>query len=225
MKTPICHLVGAGSFCKELFCPQEEDFVIACDGGLAHLLKNGYLPHLAIGDFDSFSGTPTDFLPEDRIVFLPKEKDDTDCLFALKTGLSKGYRRFLLHGSLGGDRLSHTLANLSLLSFLEQNGAKGTLVGQNVLVFRMEKGQLSFKEDAKGYLSVFADEGQAKVTLKGLKYPFSGILYAHTPLGVSNEFAGTAASVSVEEGSILVVAEGQCDPMLFFEDQKQRDEK
>ena len=216
MKTPICHLVGAGGFCKPLFLPQKEDLVIACDGGLLHLLNSGHTPHLAVGDFDSFTGDPADFLPEEQIVRLPKEKDDTDCLYALKLGLLKGYKRFLLHGSLGGDRFSHSLANLGLLSYLEREGAHGTLVGQGTLACMLGKGTLHFSEDARGYLSVFPLGIEAQVLLEGLKYPFSGILYAHTPIGVSNEFIGKRSTVTVRDGAIFLVAEGQEDALLFL---------
>ena len=216
MKTPICHLVGAGDFCAPLFSPREEDLVIACDGGLLPLLKSGHDPHLAVGDFDSFPGEPSAFLPKEQIVRLPKEKDDTDCLYALKLGLSKGYKRFLLHGSLGGDRFSHSLANLGLLSYLEKEGALGTLVGQNVLVFKQSEGTIVFDEEAEGYLSVFPVGREAGVVLEGLKYSFSGILYDHTPIGVSNEFVKKRARVTVTDGAVLLIAEGQRDALLFF---------
>ena len=217
MKTAICHLVGAGSFSKELFLPQKDDFVIACDGGLDHLLKIGYTPQYAVGDFDSFSQDPAAFLQADRIFRLPREKDDTDCLYALRLGLSRGYKRFLLHGSLGGARFSHSLANFGLLTYLEKEGAQGTLVGQNALVFKQPEGTIVFDEEAEGYFSVFSLEKEASVRLEGLKYPFEGILYDHTPLGVSNEFTGKSATVTVTKGSVLLVAEGQTDPRLFFD--------
>jgi thiamine pyrophosphokinase len=216
MNTPICHLVGAGSFCKELFSPQKQDLVIACDAGLRHLASIGMLPHFAVGDFDSFAGDPSALLPEDRIVRLPREKDDTDSLYALRLGLEKGYRCFLLHGSLGGERFSHALANLSLLSFLERQGAQGTLVGQNLLVFRKKEGSLLFEKQASGYLSIFADEKEARIVLEGLKYEYSGILYHDLPVGVSNEFKSACAKISVLGGTVTLVAEGQHDPLFFF---------
>ncbi|MBQ8235704.1 MAG: thiamine diphosphokinase, partial [Clostridia bacterium] len=92
MNTSICHLVGAGSFAPDCFAPQKGDLVIACDGGLYPLQRLGLLPDLAVGDFDSFTDDPEKLIPSDRIVRLPKEKDDTDCLYALRLGLERGYR-------------------------------------------------------------------------------------------------------------------------------------
>jgi thiamine pyrophosphokinase len=44
------------------------------------------------------------------------------------------------------------------------------------------------------------------VTLAGLKYPLSdAVLTCDMPLGVSNEFTGAPASVSVREGTLLVL--------------------
>ena len=41
----VCHLVGAGDFAPLQFDPQEEDLVIACDGGLNRLEELGRKPH------------------------------------------------------------------------------------------------------------------------------------------------------------------------------------
>ena len=44
------------------------------------------------------------------------------------------------------------------------------------------------------------------VTIKNLKYTLDGAtLYSYMPIGVSNEFLGKESTISVEEGSLLVV--------------------
>ncbi len=77
----ICHLVGAGDFAPLQFDPQEEDLVIACDGGLNRLEELGRKPQVIVGDFDSYKGT----VPAgEGVLRLPVEKDETDMLFAAK---------------------------------------------------------------------------------------------------------------------------------------------
>ena len=65
----------------------------------------------------------------------------------------------------------------------------------------------------EGTLSVFAMSGKAEgVTLRGVLYPLeSTVLYYDFPLGVSNEFTGKPATVSVKKGTLLVIWQGSAD--------------
>jgi thiamine pyrophosphokinase len=180
---------------------QEQDFLLAADGGLLHLQKLGLTPDGILGDFDSLG-----YVPEGAKVF-PVEKDDTDAMLAVRRGLSLGYREFVLYGSLDGPRLDHTIANFQTLQFLADRGASGYLVGADYLVTVVKDGTLSFPEGTEGTISVFCQGKDAEgVTLEGLHYPLEkGSLSAGFPLGVSNHFTGKAATITVEKGSLLVL--------------------
>jgi len=177
------------------------DYILAADGGLEHLKKLGLPPQGILGDFDSLGYTP-----RGAEVF-PVEKDDTDAMLAVRRGLQLGYREFILYGSLDGPRLDHTVANFQTLQFLCDRGACGYLVGREQLVTVLKDGTISFPEDASGTISVFCLGSDARgVTLRGLYYPLEGgTLTPGFPLGVSNHFTGEAASISVEQGSLLVI--------------------
>ena len=177
------------------------DYILAADGGLEHLKKLGLTPQSILGDFDSLGYTP-----RGAEVF-PVEKDDTDAMLAVRRGLQLGYREFILYGSLDGPRLDHTVANFQTLQFLCDRGACGYLVGREQLVTVLKDGTISFPEDASGTISVFCLGTDARgVTLRGLYYPLEGgTLTPGFPLGVSNHFTGEAASISVEQGSLLVI--------------------
>jgi len=56
-------------------------------------------------------------------------------------------------------------------------------------------------------VSVFCLGADARgVTIEGLDYPLeNGILSAGFPLGVSNEYAGDEAVVTVKDGALLIV--------------------
>ena len=178
-----------------------QDFIIAADGGLAHLDALGLQPHEILGDFDSLGYTPSG----SRV--FPVEKDDTDTMLAVRRGLQLGYRDFLLYGSLDGPRLDHTVANFQTLQFLADHGASGILVGARQLVTVIKNARISFPETAEGTLSVFCMGADAKgITLKNLYYPLdNGSLTAGFPLGVSNHFIGRPAEISVENGSLLII--------------------
>lgn len=200
----VCHLVGAGDFAPEYFHPQPGDLVIACDAGLVNVESVGLRPDLIVGDFDSYpGGVPLG----ENVTVLPREKDDTDMLYAARMGLSRGFRRFYLHGSLGGARPSHSLANVSLLLFLHSRGADGLLLSRRVMVRLLKDETLSLLPASGGYVSLFALISPCLVHLAGLKYPYDGMLSPQHPLGVSNEFIGTAASIGVSVGELLAIFE------------------
>ena len=180
---------------------KKEDFVIAADGGLAHLKALGLEPDEILGDFDSLG-----YIPDDARVF-PVEKDDTDAMLAARRGLERGFREFYFYGSLDGPRLDHTVANFQTLQFLADRGATGYLVGLNCLVTVVKNGSISFPAGTEGTVSVFCLGSDADgVTLQGLYYSLSdGTLTAGFPLGISNHFTGRPARIEVARGSLLVI--------------------
>jgi thiamine pyrophosphokinase len=135
------------------------------------------------------------------------EKDDTDAMLAIRRGLSRGFRRFIIYGGLDGERLDHTLANFQTLQYLADRGAVGYLVGRRYMVTVVKDGKISFPAQAEGIISLFCLGPDAKgVTLSGLKYTLeNGTLTSGFPLGVSNHFAGEKAEISVNDGSLLVL--------------------
>ena len=203
----ICHVVGGGDFSPSLLKKERGDLVIAADAGFRLLTQANILPDLFIGDGDSLG-----FLPEELpVVVLPTEKDDTDSLAALREGLSRGYRRFLLYGALGGKRFSHSLANLQALSFLHREGAKGEIVDENCRILYLPEGTYQF-DFSGGFFSLFAMEGEARVSVSGAKYPLSeAVLTPVFPLGVSNE-GSPCTEICVHEGSLFLVREGLFRP-------------
>ena len=196
-----CVIFCAAEFDKLAQSIDEDDFILAADGGLRHLQKLIIQPHGILGDFDSLG-----YVPRGARVF-PVEKDDTDAMLAARQGLRMGYREFVFYGSLDGPRLDHTVANFQTLQFLADRGAAGYLVGENYLVTVVKDGEIRFDAAAQGIVSLFCMGSDAVgVTLEGLHYPLEkGRLTAGFPLGVSNHFTGKAARIAVEQGSLLVL--------------------
>ena len=202
-----CIIFCAAGFDALLEPIRDEDFVIAADGGLVHTQALRVTPDGVLGDFDSLG-----FVPEGANVY-PVEKDDTDAMLAVRLGLQKGFREFVLYGSLDGPRLDHTVANFQTLQFLADHGASGTLVGKDYLVTVIKDGTLTFPKESRGTVSVFCLGRDAEgVNIRGLYYPLeNGTLTAGFPLGVSNHFTGTEAEISVKNGSLLVIWERNND--------------
>lgn len=202
-----CYIVGAGSFDKLDKLPQKGDLVIAADGGYAYLKQLGIWPDVLLGDFDSLA-----YVPEhDHILRHSPIKDDTDMALAAFYAQEKGYRLFYLYGGLGGKRLDHTMANFQLLTGLSRAGMKAYLIGENNIVTAITGERISFAKEAKGMISVFSMTDVSKgISETGLKYTLdNATLKNDKVLGVSNEFIGEESSISVQEGTLLVMWEEQ----------------
>ena len=201
----ICYIVGSRPPGEIALARGREALVIAADGGLRHLEAQGLTADLIVGDFDSLGRVPEG----DNILRHPVEKDDTDMLLAVRTGLDRGYRVFVLYGGLGV-RLDHTYANLQVLNFLASRGASGRLLGEGMAAAAVSGGSaLCFGPEHRGVVSVFCPGPDAEgVCLEGLYYPLSNaVLTSGFPLGVSNQFTGRPARISVERGTLLVMWE------------------
>ena len=119
-----------------------------------------------------------------------------------------GYEKFVIYGGLGG-RLSHTIANIQSLMFLKEQGLYGELVGKNSRIFLIKEESVVLPAKDKGYVSVFAYGKKAEgVTIRNLKYEVEEAELTNAfPIGVSNEFIGKEAEISVNKGTLLVVVE------------------
>ena len=199
----VCHLIGAGDFAGGQFCPEKGDFVIACDAGLRRLKEVGAAPDLIVGDFDSYADELPAGVP---VVRLACEKDDTDMEHAAAEGLARGYDAFLLHGALGGERFSHSFANLALCASLADKGVAAAIAAPGAAMAVLGQGSYTLPP-AAGYLSLFAYGEPCRLRAKGLKYPFDGVLAPDMPLGVSNEMRGEG-KIEVLSGKLLLVYEG-----------------
>lgn len=196
-----CVIAGAGEYYGRAVSPAPGDYVIAADAGYLHLSGMGVRIDEVIGDFDS-----TGYRPDHpNVRQLPVEKDDTDMLFALRTGVAKGFRTFRLYGGTGG-RLDHTLANIQCLAWLARKGLTGYLYGDGAVLTALHEGEIAFDALDEGIVSVFAlGERADGVTIEGLKYTVNGAsLTCDFPLGVSNAFIGQAARVAVAHGTLLI---------------------
>lgn len=196
-----CVIFCAGGFSGLLEPIAGDDYVIAADGGYAHVQTLGLTPNCLLGDFDSLG-----YVPDAALVY-PTKKDDTDAMLAVRRGLELGYTEFVLYGTLDGPRLDHTLANVQLLHFLASRGATGWLVGNTAAATVIQNRTAAFPETATGYFSVFClGEKATGITLTGAEYTLDdGVLTPDFPLGASNRFCGKPAQITVTEGTLLLI--------------------
>lgn len=204
IKKGICYIVGASPTISDemVFKPDNNDLVIAADGGYDFLTKHNIRTDIVLGDFDSATNIPDNV----EVLKFPVEKDDTDTFLAYKTGTEYGYRNFIIFGGVGG-RFDHTVANLQTLGNIAKNGGRGFLIGDGYILTSICNSSIVFPECCNGNAGVFAYGGNAEnVNIKGMKYTVENAsLTPFVPLGVSNEFTKKAAEISVENGTLLLV--------------------
>ena len=196
----VCYIIGAYHGEDAVILPASADLVIAADGGYAALEALGVQADLVVGDFDSLGYVPA----SEETVQHPVRKDDTDTLLAVRLGLERGYRNFVITGALGG-RLDHSFANLQVLLFLRDHGARGVLYGDGFAATAVTDGSITM--EGSGTLSVFSfDPTATGVSLRDVSYPLeNATLTSSFPIGVSNEFIGKCATIGVEQGTLLVM--------------------
>lgn len=186
---------------------QPGGFFIFCDDGLRHAESLGVTPSVIVGDFDSCNTELlTKWSNRCEIIRLPREKDDTDTLFAVKLAVERGYSDFILLGAMGG-RFDHALGNVSILLYLKGLGKKAILV-DDYSIMKVVGREPLYIEDNCSYFSVLTVAGDVSgVNIKNAKYPLENAkLAADFQLGISNEvLPGKTVEVSVEKGQVLVV--------------------
>ncbi|MGP1587927.1 MAG: thiamine diphosphokinase [Treponemataceae bacterium] len=177
------------------FALKECNTVIACDGGFDAATLMGIKPDILIGDMDSIQSEEAKISSDVKIIKLPKEKDDTDTMFAIKYAIEKGAKKIVLSCCFGL-RLDHTFANLQSLLYAAKSGCQVLAFGKNTVLHVLcgtNSGcknfiELPYREDA--YFSVFsAGEICTGVNIKGAKYNIDNVqLTSFFPIGISNQW-------------------------------------
>lgn len=193
-------IVGAcEGFAEDKFRPQKGDLVIAADGGFEKI-KDKELIDVALGDFDSLGYVPC----AKELIKLKVEKDETDSDSAAQYALSKGADEIIFFSCLGG-LIDHTVANLQLATRLARQGIKVRFENEGYTVYVIGPGTLDLGARSSGRVSVLSPDISEGVTIKGLKYTVTNHTLVNTcALGVSNEFIGQAASVSLKKGVLWI---------------------
>jgi len=203
---------GIGDYGSAKGYLKEDDYVIYCDSGLKHLEGLGAVPSLIIGDWDSHEDPHMDV----ETITLPVAKDDTDTVYAMHVGVSRGFTDFLLLGVIG-ERLDHTLVNAYILTSLENKGCHGMIADdysemELISSWTDEEGVRhpgkAEVEDRYPFFSLVALEGEARgVSIRGAKFCLEeadiGPDYQYA---TSNEvLPGKTAEITVGDGRLLLI--------------------
>ena len=204
-------VVAASSFnATEFLCDYKKrhyDEIIAVDAGYSHLQhadlqRAGVFPTRVVGDFDSLGFVPHGVTVQQ----FPEEKDMSDLDLALEWCAQGDFDVVEVYGAFAG-RIDHTLAALQAMTkyaISTQKPIEGVAEAQRMVV--MPAGwRLSIPQGEQPSSFCALSKEQRAVSVQGMKYELmGGTLTNCCSLGLSNELIGNNASVSLEQGCVLV---------------------
>jgi thiamine pyrophosphokinase len=183
-------------------------FIVAADSGLDRAYELGLRPDVVVGDMDSVTEASLARAEAEGITIErhPTDKDATDLELAVATVGRRGFLHATIIGGTGG-RFAHTLANALLLT--RSGEVRLDWLTSHARITALESSETRTFPAADGpLLSVLAIGGAARCSSSGLRWPLDEVpLTPGVTRGISNEIVGRAASLTVDEGCILVVHE------------------
>lgn len=187
----------------------EEILWLGVDRGISYIIENGYIPQIALGDFDSLSQKEWQKYKEQipDIHFFQSEKDETDLELALKLAIKKNPERIRIFGASGG-RLDHFLGNIFLLAKYLQSSLPIEFIDRQNLIECKQPGTYQIEKlPDKPYVSFLPLMTLVEnLTLQGFKYPLKNrhISFGST-LCISNELICDYGTYSFTKGILLVI--------------------
>ncbi|NUN68702.1 MAG: thiamine diphosphokinase [Bacteroidetes bacterium] len=180
---------------------RRKPFIICADGGANRARPYGITPDVIIGDLDSITQRTRQYFAAVPIVHNP-DQYNTDLEKALDHLLSLGITSATVIGATG-ERSDHTMSNFSILLKYHKRIALQFLDERcTVEVIRRS---VRFRTVPGQQISLVPMGRCGGITTKGLKYPLRNeALEPGVREGLSNEATGTAASVAVKSGALLL---------------------
>ena len=184
-----------------------QDFLMAVDGGLYHILRMGLKPDLLIGDLDSVDQADVNVVEQSgvRVSKFPPEKDQTDFELALDEAVRLGPKHIFIHAAVGG-RMDQTLTNLFLAGAERYASLDLVLIhgSESYCFIRKER---TIPGQPGDMISLLPWEGIAEgVTTQNLRYPLQReTLYPDRSRGISNEMTTAEAVITLKTGRLLCI--------------------
>jgi thiamine pyrophosphokinase len=192
-------------FLKEI---KLSDIVIGVDRAAYWLIENGVIPGVAVGDFDSTSKKEFEIIKKNVPIvrsFQP-EKDYTDTELAVRYVIQLKPASVTIYGG-SGTRLDHTLGALYILELCRKSGIPAVFRDRTNEAIVIGRGRTILeKRTGYPYVSVLPVSNSIQISLSGFKYELvKKTIFRGRTIGISNEFSGSRAEITLHRGLALIV--------------------
>ncbi len=195
-------------YIKDTIEKNDYDFIICADGGANHTYNMNIVPDYIIGDLDSVSYEVINFYKNKNVNFekFPSKKNETDTEICVYLAQKLYAKEIHFIGALGG-RIDHMIANINLLYYVRNKDINTKIISDKEDIYIAINEEVIIKGNKGNTISIIPINGDAKcVTLKKLEYPLNDYnMKFSIPLGISNVMLEDECSISVGEGSIIVI--------------------
>ncbi len=180
---------GVNTF-KDVYKYDDEEVIIAVDGGFEIANKLNLKIDYFVGDFDSLSKNEEKSIINIKHEFHKSEKDETDFELALRYVLKQVTEadEIIVYNATGG-RLDHYEGAIRLLKKYSKENIKIIDDRNEIFILDFEKNKsFTFEKDSYKYVSFFNIYDDTTISLKGFKYELSNYLMkSNDYLCISNE--------------------------------------
>lgn len=187
----------------------EEDFIIGADRGALFLISHGYIPDIAVGDFDSVSPEAFQDIQsksKKTITCDAVNKDLTDSEMALDIAMNQQPDSILLLG-VTGTRIDHSLASIQMMTRALQRQINCYVMDSNNYV-TLTGSQTVIEDLGYTYVSLLPLTPEVTgITLEGFQYPLNDatLKLKLQSLGVSNKLISSTGTVRIRSGLLLII--------------------
>ena len=182
-------------------------FVIAADSGYAHAIAMGFMPNELVGDMDSITAIDLTDARDSNILIsqYPADKDLTDTEIAIASAIARKSSNITVVSG-GGDRFDHVLAMMHSLASSALTVDTNLFLGTARVSYATYTKEFRINTQPGNTISLIPLGGAATVTTTGLQWELNNdTLQSFASRGVSNIATGETVSISVTDGSLVVI--------------------
>lgn len=204
-----CVIVSGGSPPSEKLLKQQlsdADLIIGVDGAADILMDLGIKADIVIGDFDT--AKKINILGQQNngaeVIRLRVDKNETDTEAAVNLAIERGAKNIVMLGAVG-TRLDHSLANVSILKPIFEQGIFAKIIDENTEMF-ISDSVVSLCANVGETISILPLCSDITVSASGLKYPLDELFLPFgTSRGVSNIIESSSVSINISGGYALII--------------------
>lgn len=198
-------VLGGTPICLNEFVNTTEK-IICADSGADHVISQGFMPDVLLGDMDSISNLTLDKCSNNNVIIkkYPKEKDMTDGQLAILYAKENNFDSVNIICAEGS--FDHYLGNIYLLIYANNIGIKAKLTTTDSIVYAV-KDNIKITGLIGDRVSIIpADSDIIIEETKGLYYEVKTPLkvkFGHT-IGLGNHMVETYANIKIVKGTAFV---------------------